>query len=445
MLEGPLLLLIFLLAIMFIIVMTAKVKMNAFLVLLLASFGTGICAGMEPLTVIKTITDGFGDILGYIGIVIICGTIIGTILEKSNATLTMANSVLGLIGKTKSALAMSVTGAVVSISVFCDSGFVILSSLNKTLAKKSNISMTTMAVALSSGLYATHTFIPPTPGPIAAAGNLDADIGMVIIFGIIVSIPAVFSGYLWAKYIGSKYYIEPDIEIDTALDSQNLPGVFLSFAPITVPLVLITLKSIADFPGLPFGDGSIKLFFGFFGNPTVALLLGVFIAFGLLPKPRWKDKYINGWVGEGIKNASSIVMITGAGGAFGAILKATAIGDYLSTSLAEYQIGIFLPFIIAAALKTAQGSSTVALITTSALISPMLPELGLDTEAARALTVIAIGAGAMIISHANDSYFWVVSQFSGLDTTTAYKSHSVATLIQGIVSIVFIYGISILL
>ena len=154
MIQGALLLLIFIAAIVFIVIMTAKVKMNAFLVLLLASFGVGILSGMEPVTVIKTITGGFGGILGYIGIVIIAGTIIGTMLEKSRATLTMANTILGLIGKTKSALAMSITGAVVSISVFCDSGFVILSSLNKTLAKKSKISMTTMAVALSTGFIA---------------------------------------------------------------------------------------------------------------------------------------------------------------------------------------------------------------------------------------------------------------------------------------------------
>jgi len=442
MIHGPLLLVVFIAAIAFIIVMTARVKMNAFLVLLLASFGVGICSGMEPLMVITTITGGFGGILGYIGIVIIAGTIIGTVLEKSNATLTMANSVLNLIGKTKSALAMSITGAVVSISVFCDSGFVILSSLNKTLAKKTGISMATMAVALSSGLYATHTFIPPTPGPIAAAGNLGADIGLVILFGLVISIPSVCAGYLWATRIGSRYYVEPDIAVDTEHDTAGLPGAFAAFSPIIVPILLITMKSVADFPVHPFGEGNVKLFFDFFGDPTVALLLGVFLAFRLIPK--WSEEYINGWVGEGLKNAASIIMITGAGGAFGAILKATEIGDFLSAALARYQLGILLPFIIAAALKTAQGSSTVALITTSALVSPMLPNLGLAADAARALTVISIGAGAMIMSHANDSYFWVVSQFSGLDTTTAYKTHSMATLIQGITAMVFIFLLSLI-
>ncbi|AZR72897.1 gluconate transporter [Anoxybacter fermentans] len=440
MIQGPLLLVILAAAVAFIVLMTARIKMHAFLVLLLAAFGVGLLSGMEPLEVIKTVTGGFGGILSYIGIVIIAGTIIGTLLEKSRGTLTMANTVLGWVGKAKSALAMSITGAIVSIPVFCDSGFVILSSLNKSLAKKAKISMATMAVALSTGLYATHTLVPPTPGPIAAAGTLNADLGLVILFGLIVAIPAILAGYLWSTKIASRYYIEPDIEVETKEGDIDLPKPIDAFAPIVVPIILITLKSIADFPSHPFGEGGIKTFFDFFGDPTVALIIGIFIAFRLLP--RWSEEYINGWVGEGLKNAASIIMITGAGGAFGAILKATPIGEYLGNTLSQYHLGIFLPFIIAAALKTAQGSSTVALITTAALVSPILPELGLNSEVARALVVMSIGAGAMTISHANDSYFWVVSQFSNLDTSTAYKTHSLATLIQGITTIIVVFILS---
>lgn len=441
--QGPVLLAILLAAVAFIILMTSRVKMNAFLVLLFAAFGTGLAAGMPPLDVIKTVTGGFGSILGYIGIVIICGTIIGTMLEKSGGTLTLADTVLGLVGKARSALAMSVTGAVVSISVFCDSGFVILSSLNKTLARKSKLSMTTMAVALASGLYATHTFVPPTPGPIAAAGNMHADIGLVILFGLIVSVPAVAAGYLWATRFCKRWHVEPpDIEPDKGVTAV-LPGKFAAFTPIVLPILLITLKSIADFPSRPFGEGGARVFLGFFGDPTVALMIGVVFAFRLVPK--WSGEYLNGWVGAGLRDAASIIMITGAGGAFGAILKATAIGDYLGGALAEYHLGVFLPFVIAAALKTAQGSSTVALITTSALIYPMLGDLGLASETGKALGVIAIGSGAMIMSHANDSYFWVVSQFSGLDTPTAYKTHSMATLIQGLVSMTAVFLLSLVL
>jgi GntP family gluconate:H+ symporter len=436
MVQGPMLLVILAVAIIFIIFMTAKVNLHAFLVLLLASFGVGIFSGMSLIEVVNTVTSGFGGILSYIGIVIIAGTIIGTILEKSKGTLTMANTVLSWVGETKSALAMSITGAIISIPVFCDSGFVILSSLNKSLAKKAKISMSTMAVALSTGLYATHTLVPPTPGPIAAAGNLGADLGLVIMFGVVVSIPAIIAGYIWATKFASKYWVDADIEIDDGENDVNLPSVFDSFAPIVVPILLITLKSIAEFPTNIFGTGNIKTFLVFIGDPTVALLLGVFIAFRLLPS--FDKEYINGWIGKGMVNAAAIIMITGAGGAFGQVLKSTPIGSYLGEVLSVYNLGIFLPFIIAAALKTSQGSSTVAIITTSALLAPMLPSLGLDGSVAKALVVMSIGAGAMTVSHANDSFFWVVSQFSNMDTDIAYKTYTTATLVQGIVTISFV-------
>lgn len=436
MVQGPMLLVILAVAIGFIIYMTAKVNLHAFLVLLLASFGVGILSGMPLIEVVNTVTSGFGGILSYIGIVIIAGTIIGTILEKSKGTLTMANTVLGWVGEAKSALAMSITGAIISIPVYCDSGYVILSSLNKSLAKKAKISMATMAVALSTGLYATHTLIPPTPGPIAAAGNLDADLGLVIMFGVVVAIPAILAGYLWATKFASRYWVDADIEIEEDENDFDLPSVFNSFAPIVVPILLITLKSIAEFPANIFGTGNIKTFLVFIGDPTVALLLGVFIAFRLLPS--FDKEYISGWVGKGMVNAATIIMITGAGGAFGQILKTTPIGDYLGEVLATYNLGIFLPFIIAAALKTSQGSSTVAIITTSALLAPMLPSLGLATPVAKALVVMSIGAGAMTVSHANDSYFWVVSQFSNMETDVAYKAYTTATLVQGLVTIGFV-------
>lgn len=440
MIDGYLLLLLFAASVAFIVLMTAKVRLNAFLALLLAAYGVGVLSGMDPITVAKTVTGGFGSILGNIGIVIIAGTIIGVILEKSRGTVTMANAVLRLVGRTRSALAMSVTGAVVSIPVFCDSGFVILSSLNRALAAKSGLSMTVMAVALSTGLYATHTFVPPTPGPIAAAGNLGADLGLVILFGLLTAIPAVTAGYLWAVYVGRRYDVRPEAipEPENAIET---PGMARAFAPIAVPILLITLRSIAEFPAAPFGTGGFKTFLGFFGDPAVALLLGVFLSFRLIP--RWSGEYLNGWVGEGLRDAAAIVMITGAGGAFGAVLKAAAIGDFIGSVLSQYQIGIFLPFIIAAAMKTAQGSTTVAMVTTSALVAPLLPQLGLDAPIARALVVAATGAGGMVMSHANDSYFWVVSQFSGLSPELAYKTHSMATLVQGIVSVLFIFLVSV--
>lgn len=438
MLSGPLLLLVLLIAVLFIIYMTAKIRLHAFLVLLLAALGTGLLAGMPLSEIIDTVSSGFGDMLGYIGIVIAAGTIIGTILEKSGGTRVMAGTVLRFIGQDRTALAVSLTGAVVSIPVFCDSGFVILSPVNKALARRSSLSLTTLSVALAGGLYATHTLVPPTPGPIAAAAQVEADLGYVIILGLIVAVPVIITSYLWSVKFVAHYQIEPDIleekEVRVFEDSQ-LPGSISTFAPVVVPIFLISLSSLANYPGL-FSGGRIKEIILFLGDPVTALIIGVFLAFNLLPS--LDKEYINNWVSTGLKNAASIIMITGAGGAFGSILKSSGIGDYLGGTLANYHLGILLPFVIAAALKTAQGSSTVALITTSSLVAPLLPKLGLDSEIARALVVMATGAGAMTFSHANDSFFWVVSQFSGMKTDVAYKTFSTATLLQGLTAIAII-------
>lgn len=396
--------------------------------------------------IIKTIADGFGSTLRAIGIVIAAGTVIGVILERSGGALRMAETVLRVVGLRRSPMAMSIIGYITSIPVFCDSGFVILNSLNKSLATRSKVTMATMAVALSTGLYATHTLVPPTPGPIAAAGNIKADLGLVILFGMIVAIPAAVAGYFWATRYASKFKIEPPESItyeELLAKFERLPSAWASFAPIVIPIVLITLSSIAAFPSAPFGKGLAKVIFEFIGHPVTALLLGVFLAFRMVPK--LTEEVINGWVGQGLKDAAVIMIITGAGGSLGAMLRATKIGDYLGASLAEFNLGIILPFIIAAALKTAQGSSTVALITTSALVAPLLPSMGYTSEVAKALVVMAIGAGSMTVSHANDSYFWVVSQFSGMDVGTALRSHTMATLVQGLVAITTVFVLATIL
>jgi len=209
-----------------------------------------------------------------------------------------------------------------------------------------------------------------------------------------------------------------------------------------VPIILIALRSVATYPSLPLGDGFIYKILDFAGQPVNALLIGLFLAFLLFPK--YDRETLTGWIGEGITAAAPILLITGAGGAFGTILKETHIGETLGNLLADYQLGIFLPFLIAAAFKTAQGSSTVALVATSALIAPLLASIGLDSLYGKMLAVMATGAGAMTISHANDSFFWVVTQFSGMDVKTGYRVHTTATLLQGTVSMVFIYFLSLL-
>jgi len=440
MVSGGAAIVLLLIAVAIIIFLTARYKMNAFIVLILVSFLYGIFIRMPLADIITAIRSGFGGTLGYIGIVIVAGTIIGTILEKTGAALAMTNSILKLVGRDRSPLAMSIAGYIVSIPVFCDSGFVILSPLNKSLAKESGKSMAVMAVALSTGLYATHCLVPPTPGPIAAAGILNADLGMVIGMGIAVSIPGMLAGYFWAILFAKRYYIEP--QVDPAYEElqkqrEKLPSAILSFAPIVIPIILILLRSVASYPTKPFGDGTAKNIFNFIGDPVTALILGVFLALLLVKKEDMSDA-VSAWMGDGVKNAALILAITGAGGAFGSILKASPMTAFIGDSMSGMNLGIFLPFVIAAALKTAQGSSTVAIITTASIMAPLIPILGLNP----ALTVLAIGSGSMTVSHANDSYFWVVSQFSDMEPPIAYRAYTSATLVLGLVSITAVFILS---
>ncbi len=436
---------VLLISVLFIILGTSKFKLHPFLVLLLASYLAGALAGMPATEIVTTISTGFGNIMAYIGIVIILGTIIGTILEKSHAAVKLAEIVLKLVGKRFPALAMSIIGYLVSIPVFCDSAYIILSSLKKSIRQKTGKPSVALSIALATGLYATHTFVPPTPGPIAAAGNLGLEnqLGLVILFGLAVALVAMFTGYFWAAFAGRHYTSTEDREEipEDAGIQLLLPSGVKALSPIVVPIILIALRSVATYPSQPLGDGLITTILDFAGQPVNALLIALFLAFLLFPK--FDRETLTGWVGEGISTAAPILLITGAGGAFGTILKETHIGETLGYLLADYQLGIFLPFLIAAAFKTAQGSSTVALVATSALIAPLMASIGLDSLNGKVLAVMATGAGAMTISHANDSFFWVVTQFSGMDVKTGYRAHTTATLLQGTVSMAFVYILSV--
>jgi GntP family gluconate:H+ symporter len=446
MVQGPMLLVILLVAIAFIVIAISRYKIHAFLALLLSAFLVGFAAGMNPVDVATAVAKGFGGTVEKIGIVIISGTIIGVMLERSGAALTMADTILKIVGRERPALAMTVIGYVTSIPVFCDSGFVILSALNKSLARRAGVSMAVLAVALSTGLYATHTLVPPTPGPIAAANNLKADLGMVILMGLIVAIPCALAGYIWATWYSKRFYIEPEGGMtfeELLAQFKTLPGPLASFAPLIVPIVLIGLKSIANFPGAPFGKGAMKVTLDFIGEPMISLLIGVGLCLFLVQK--LNEEVLSGWVGQGLRDSAAIIMITAAGGSLGALIAATKIGNYLGTSLAQFNLGIFLPFIIAAAIKTAQGSSTVSLITTSTIVYPLLATLGMASPMGAVLVTMAIGCGSMVVSHANDSYFWVVSQFSNIPVDTAYKTQTLATLVQGIVGMVTVWVLSLIL
>ncbi|TXJ37386.1 GntP family permease [Brachyspira pilosicoli] len=433
-------------AVIVMIIAISKFKQHPFVVLITISVLVGILSGMKVNDVVLKVQSGFGGILSSIGVVIISGTIIGTILEKTGAALTMANTILKIVGKDRSVLTMGITGYITGIPVFCDSGFVILSPISKALASRSKISLSIMGTALSGGLYATHCLVPPTPGPIAMAGTLGANLGLVILVGLLISIPSVIAAIIYAKKVASKIYIPANSNdnVDDLMQKYGkLPGALHSFSPILLPIILIALKSIADFPSNPFGDGAIKTFFSFIGSPVIALLLGIFLSMTLLTKVS-KDERLK-IISEGILNSASILAITGAGGSFGEILKRLPIADILSSSLLQFNIGVFLPFIIAMLLKTAMGASTVSMIVTSSMMLPLMATLGFTSEIQKVLVIMAIGAGAMTVSHANDSYFWVVSQFSNMTPQQAYKCQTGVTLVQGLTTIIIVFILSLFL
>lgn len=438
------LVLLLLLSIAFIVFATTRLDLHAFLALLVAAFGFGILSGMPPADVVKAVNEGFGGTIGSIGIVILFGTVIGIFLEKSGGAFRLADAVLKATGPRHAPLAMTIMGYTVSIPVFCDSGFVILASLNKAVAAKAGVSLAATAIALSLGLYATHTMVPPTPGPVAAAGILGADLGLVILFGAIVAAIAAAAGWLFAVTVAARVAIPPyraDEQPDGVATAAPLeaPSAVKSLLPILIPILLIVLRSLAELPDRPFGTGSLQSALSFLGQPVVALGAGVLL---VLPLPhRFQRRMLsaNGWVGEAVINAAIILTITGAGGAFGRVLQTSGIAAVIGENLAGANLGVFLPFLIAAGIKTAQGSSTVAIITASGIMAPLLPALGLGGDAARALVVVAIGAGSMVVSHANDSFFWVVTQFSNMDTKQGYRLQTVGTLVQGLTGAVAVW------
>lgn len=436
-----LIIILLVICIVFIVISTTRLKLHPFLALLTACFIFGLFSGMSARLIIESIETGFGGTIGKIGVVIIAGIIIGIFLEKSGGAFAMANIILKLIGPRRVHTVMALIGYIVSIPVFCDSGFIILSPLNKSLSRQAGLSVTGTSIALAMGLFSTHTMVPPTPGPIAAAGILEADLGLVILIGIVISLLSLIITTLYAKKIAGKVQFETDPQLNNNhinLKQSFAPHAWKSFLPIIIPIVLIVLNSVAEYPTHPFGVGKIKNIISFTGSPVVALLIGMIISFTLPAKFEKKMLAPDGWVGEALKSAAIIILITGAGGAFGKVLQNSDMGIILGDMIGSSGLGLWLPFLLAAALKTAQGSSTVAIITTASMISPLISSLGLDSEISKAMVVVAIGAGSCVISHANDSYFWVVTQLSNMNVKQGYKLMSTGSAILGLTAMIIL-------
>lgn len=457
--SGFPLIIAFVIAIIVMIVAISKYKVHPFLSIMGVSLLLGLTAGIplvntvvdgKPVQgIVNVIGAGFSGTFTSIGIVIILGALIGSILEKTGAALKLADMVIKAVGKKRPALAMELMGWVVSIPVFCDSGFVILNPIRKSLVKRTRISSVTMSVALSAGLYISHVFIPPTPGPIAAANSLGIGNNMLLVMGMgaLVSIFPLFAGYCFAKYIGQKVKAADDATHEENAVSYEelvkaygkLPGSFNSIAPIIVPILLMALGSISAMAGW---KGGIANLLSFLGTPVMALAVGtVFGVYQLASANKLKEFY--DLTNDTLKTVGPILFVTAAGGVLGKIIAVSGMVGYITANAEILEtIGIFFPFILAAILKTAQGSSTVAITTTAGILAPLLGVLGLDTPTMAALTVMAIGAGAMTVSHANDSYFWVVTNFGEMTPDQGYKTQTVCTLVLGISSMVGIFLLS---
>ncbi len=456
--TGIPLLIAFVVMVIVMIVAISKFHLHPFLSLMGTSLVLAFLGGIPLINIPSVIGAGFSGAFSSLGIVIILGAMIGYFLEKTGAALTMADYVVRKVGKRNPELAILIMGWIVSIPVFCDSGFVILNPIRRAITKKTAVSSIAMTVALSAGLYTSHVLIPPTPGPIAAAGTLGIANNMLLVIGVgvLVSIPSLIAAYFYAKFIGKRVRSEEDEEKDETIKSYDelvkeygkLPGTFASFMPIVLPVVLMSLSSVFSILGL---TGPIFDLFTFLGTPMIALAVGLLFSIGLL-SAAGKMKEFHGLTEETLKTVGPILFVTAAGGVLGKVITEAGITTFISenaTFLAS--IGMFFPFLIAAILKTAQGSSTVAIITTASVMGAfstpgsLMQSLGLTTPLAAALTVMAIGAGSMTVSHANDSYFWVVTNFGHIKAADGYKTQTMVTLVMGITAIIFIWILSMLL
>jgi gluconate:H+ symporter, GntP family len=419
------------LAILAIIILTSKLKLDAFIALFLVSVFLAF-AVLPSKTIVTTIQQGFGNTMASIGFLIILGATIGISLDRTGGTLSIARFILSKTGEIRSAQALGIIGFITGLPIFCNAGFIILSGLSKSLSSKSKLAMPFMATVLGCSLYSVHCLIPPHPGVLAATGLITVNIGYLIVIGTIFAIPGAVAAFLWSKFLtkGKKYLPAKEIAAETRINEEILPSPFLSFLPIVVPLLLISLKSLILMIDKG-GQSLISRLFIIPGEPIFALSIGVVL--GMLLIKNKTIASINSIFSEAIVKAGPILIVTAAGGMFGMVIQATGAGESMGKLLAGTNIGIVVPFLIAGVMKTAQGSSTVAIITTASFVAPMLSMLGLDSEWGRLFAILSMGAGSMVLSHANDSYFWVVANFSEIDPDAALKVYSTSTLVMGLV------------
>ncbi|MBL7847338.1 MAG: GntP family permease [Cyclobacteriaceae bacterium] len=427
------LLLILLVAILWMIAAGSYLKWHPFFSLLSATFGFGLLAALPPALLLDTMLQGFGALIGSIGLIVILGCILGVLLEDSGSVQQLGGA-LALRATRYPSLALAFLGLLLGIPVFCDSGFIILFSLTKSMAVASGTPVPIMSLSLAGGLYSSHTLVPPTPGPVAAAATLGGtgSIGLVMLLGILVSIPVTLAAHLYARFAGQKLKLGDSLNrIEKAISGPATAwqAVFL----ILFPVALIAAGSTVV---LLQWDDPFSNTLSFLGKPVVALLMAVVLAMILFRR----HGSLTSSIDKGLRQAGPIILLTGCGGGFGAVLKASPLANGLAGLIHEQGLtGVgFLTgaFLLGVAFKTAQGSTTSAMILVSALLSPLLSVSGLDSSSGHALLVLTIGAGSMMVSHANDSYFWVVSQFNGFTLREGYLGITLMTLVQGLTAFI---------
>lgn len=430
--------LVFVIGMAVLLLLCLKVKANAFISLLATAVVMGLLSGMSGADTVGAITAGFSGTVKSIGIIIIFGIMLGNYLDAAKGTNRMALDAVRLVGQKRAGLAMAISGYLVSIPVFSDAAFVILTPLVKAIHKKTRIPLAILAVSLSAGLLATHVYVPPTPGPLAAAGLLGIDIGQAILYGAFAAVFMTAFGWIFAEvYFRNKpesfYSFREGAQEEAADagqasidDTSDLPGSLASLLPLIVPIVLILSNTTCSML-LP-ETSPVLAFASFVGDSNIALAIGAVLAIILLGK-RLGGKKVLEIMDSTLKDAGPIVFITAAGGSLGQVLKVSGAGDSLANMVVNTGLPfILIPFVIAGLLKIVQGSGTVAVTTAATLCAPIAASLGLNPI----LIFLASGAGARSCCHVNDSYFWVYTNCMGYDMKTGLKTLSLSNIFMAL-------------
>lgn len=426
----------FLLVILLLLWLIAKWKWHVFLALLVPIILFGIIPGVQQGNFIKAFETGFGKTLGKIGVVIVLGSIIAEALKHTGAIKVITHSIIRLVGSKKMPLALTITGFVLGVAIFSDVAYVILNPLVHASAIATGTGIATMSTGLVGALQLTHAIVPPTPGPLAAAALVGADIGKTIIYGGAICFFGAIASWAWGKWVaGPRINTLPNPEFATTdkEETTNTISVFWAYAPIVIPIILIALHSIAKFSLAE--ENAVRPILTYLGWPVVALSIGVWLAFRNIKKKEDRKLAKNQWIEEGLRVSAMIIVVTGLGGSLSEILKGTPVVDYIVDFFVAYQIpSIILPFIIGIIGNMITGSTTVGVITAGSIVAPMLGDLGLSPEAA----MLSGASGSVIIKYVNSSYFWVCTSLSGLSVKDAIFSYGGATLVGGIVSFVMV-------